>query len=269
MDHESHGAATTAQYNITMRRYACMALTNLTFGNSTNKAQLCSMRAAMRALVAQLASPNEDLRQVAASVLRNLSWRADLPLKKTLREVDSVVALMQASMEVTKESTLKSILSALWNLSAHCSENKADVCAVEGALAFLVSTLLYKSPSNKLDVIENGGGILRNVSSHIAVREDYRKILRQHNCLQILLKHLRSPSLTIVSNACGTLWNISARCPEDQKALWELGAVSMLKNLVHSKHQMISMSSAAALKNLLSARPTLGLKNDRSQAQTT
>ncbi len=232
-----------------------MALTNLTFGDGTNKALLCSMKSSMISLVAQLNSYNEDLRQVAASVLRNLSWRADLASKKTLREVGAVTALMQAAMEVKKESTLKSILSALWNLSAHCSENKADICSVDNSLAFLVSTLTYKSPSKTLAIIENGGGILRNVSSHIAVREEYRIVLRQHGCLQILLKHLRSPSLTIVSNACGTLWNLSARCAEDQKTLWEMGAVSMLRNLVHSKHKMISMGSAAALKNLLAAKP--------------
>lgn len=263
LDHDAN-ENTSEQYNITMRRYACMALTNLTFGDGTNKALLCSMKTCMKALVAQLQSSNEDLRQVAASVLRNLSWRADLASKKTLREVGAVVALMKASMEVSKESTLKSILSALWNLSAHCSENKADICAVDESLAFLVTTLTYKSPSKTLAIIENGGGILRNISSHIAIREEYRKVLREHGCLQILLKHLRSPSLTIVSNACGTLWNLSARCPEDQKALWDLGAVSMLRNLVHSKHKMISMGSAAALKNLLAAKPSMmSLDGDR------
>ncbi len=87
--------ATVEQYNITMRRYACMALTNLTFGDGTNKALLCSMKLCMLSLVAQLQSSNEDLRQVAASVLRNLSWRADLASKKTLREVGAVTALMQ------------------------------------------------------------------------------------------------------------------------------------------------------------------------------
>ena len=266
MDHEVHGN-TTEQYNITMRRYACMALTNLTFGDGTNKALLCSMKSCMDALVNQLASPNEDLKQVAASVLRNLSWRADLASKKTLREVGAVSALMKGALSVKKESTLKSILSALWNLSAHCSENKADICAVSGSLAFLVSTLTYKSPSKTLAIIENGGGILRNVSSHIAVREDYRKVLRLHGCLQILLKHLRSPSLTIVSNACGTLWNLSARCSDDQQALWEMGAVSMLRNLVHSKHKMISMGSAAALKNLLAARPAFAnLEHDKHKS---
>lgn len=172
-----------------------------------------------------------------------------------LREVGAVTILVKAAMEAEKESTLKSILSALWNLSAHCSANKADICLVDGALAFLVSTLTYKSKSKTLAIVENGGGILRNISSHIAIQNDYRVILRKHNCLQILLQHLKSPSLTVVSNACGTLWNLSARNAVDQRALWEMGAVGMLKKLINSKHKMISMGSSAALKNLLSAKP--------------
>ncbi|KAJ9593421.1 hypothetical protein L9F63_015047, partial [Diploptera punctata] len=255
IDHEAHGSTTSDQYCVTLRRYAGMALTNLTFGDGANKALLCSFRPFMKALVAQLKSPSEDLRQVTASVLRNLSWRADGASKQTLREVGAVSGLMQAAMEGKKESTLKSILSALWNLSAHCSINKVDICAVEGALGFLVDMLSYKAPSKTLAIVENAGGILRNISSHIAVREDYRAILREHNCLQVLLQQLKSPSLTIVSNACGTLWNLSARCANDQHALWEMGAVSMLRSLVHSKHKMISMGSSAALKNLLSAKP--------------
>lgn len=83
----------------------------------------------------------------------------------------------------------------------------------------------------------------------------YRQVLRDHNCLQTLLQHLTSHSLTIVSNACGTLWNLSARSARDQELLWDLGAVGMLRNLVHSKHKMIAMGSAAALRNLLAHRP--------------
>lgn len=71
--------------------------------------------------------------------------------------------------------------------------------------------LRYKSTSNTLAIVENAGGIIRNISCHIAVREDYRQILRDNNCFEILLEQLKSPSLTIVSNACGTLWNLSAR----------------------------------------------------------
>lgn len=158
-----------------------------------------------------------------------------------------------------KENTLKSILSALWNLSAHCSENKAEICAVLGALEFLVSILQYKAPSKSLTIIENAGGILRNISSQIAVREDYRDILRKQNCLPILLEQLKSPSLTIVSNACGTLWNLSAKNSTDQKALWDMGAPAMLRSLNHSKHKMIAMGSSAALKNLLASRPNHNL----------
>ncbi|GFO31868.1 adenomatous polyposis coli [Plakobranchus ocellatus] len=244
-----------SECSTTVRRYACMALTNLTFGDGKNKALLCSMRGAMGALVAQLASPSEDLIQAAASVLRNLSWRADLASKKTLREIGAVTTLMQAAMAVKKETTLKSILSALWNLSSHCSENKAEICAVDGALQFLVGLLTYKSQAKTLAIVENGGGILRNVSSQVAIREDYRQILRNNGCLQLLLQQLRSTSLTIVSNACGTLWNLSARCAQDQTALREMGAVAMLRNLVHSRHKMISSGSSAALRNLLASIP--------------
>ncbi|XP_005142123.2 adenomatous polyposis coli protein isoform X2 [Melopsittacus undulatus] len=254
VDCEMYGL-TSDHYSITLRRYAGMALTNLTFGDVANKATLCSMKGCMRALVAQLKSESEDLQQVIASVLRNLSWRADVNSKKTLREVGSVKALMECALEVKKESTLKSVLSALWNLSAHCTGNKADICAVDGALAFLVSTLTYRSQTNTLAIIESGGGILRNVSSLIATNEDHRQILRENSCLQTLLQHLKSHSLTIVSNACGTLWNLSARNAKDQEALWDMGAVSMLKNLIHSKHKMIAMGSAAALRNLMANRP--------------
>lgn len=44
--------------------------------------------------------------QVIASVLRNLSWRADVNSKKTLREVGSVKALMECALEVKKVSSI-------------------------------------------------------------------------------------------------------------------------------------------------------------------
>ncbi|XP_060525478.1 adenomatous polyposis coli protein-like isoform X2 [Cylas formicarius] len=254
-EHAAHGSVSVEHHCVLMRRYACMALTNLTFGDSGNKALLCSFRDFMRALVVQLMSPSDELRQVTASVLRNLSWRADATSKEILREVGSVSGLMKAAMLDNKENTLKSILSALWNLSAHCTENKSEICAVDGALGFLVTMLTYKTPSKSLAVVENAGGILRNVSSQIAVRDDHRETLRAHGCLRVLLDQLKSPSLTIVSNACGTLWNLSAKCSQDQEALWEMGAPAMLRSLNHSKHKMIAMGSSAALKNLLTCRP--------------
>ncbi|XP_065220907.1 adenomatous polyposis coli protein-like isoform X2 [Planococcus citri] len=270
-DHESRlgDVNNLSQDSITLRRYAGMALTNLTFGDITNKALLCSLKPFMVALVAQLNSPNEDLCQVTAGVLRNLSWRADPKIKDILREVGTVTSLMKTALRMTKESTLKAVLSALWNLSAHNHLNKMDICKVDGAIEYLVKMLNYQAPSGTLVIVESVGGILRNISSIIALRDDYRVILRNYNCLRVLLHQLKSPSLTIVSNACGTLWNLTARCAEDQITLCELGAVPMLRSLIHSKHKMISVASTAALKNLLACRADANIMNDSNRGNAT
>lgn len=129
------------------------------------------------------------------------------------------------------------------------------------ALPFLISLLrpnnpLLKSLKTPMTIIENAGGILRNVSTEISTSPELRKILRENHCYEILLEHLKSCSLTVVSNACGTLWNLSdgVGCEEDQRKLLDLNAVPMLKNLIYSKHQRISQGASTALRNLLSSR---------------
>lgn len=59
--------------------------------------------------------------QVIASVLRNLSWRADVNSKKTLREVGSVRALMGCALEVQK--VIKTVFLSLFGLS-FCSNQQ-------------------------------------------------------------------------------------------------------------------------------------------------
>ena len=66
--------------------------------------------------MAQLKSESEDLQQVIASVLRNLSWRADVNSKKTLREVGSVRALMECALEVQKVRRIMNTLSITGHL---------------------------------------------------------------------------------------------------------------------------------------------------------
>lgn len=94
---------TSDHYSITLRRYAGMALTNLTFGDVANKvgrsrvankrvlvvyrsdavvfhqATLCSMKGCMRAMVAQLKSDSEDLQQVRPPGLRTWTSSQELP----------------------------------------------------------------------------------------------------------------------------------------------------------------------------------------------
>ncbi|KAH8311276.1 hypothetical protein KR044_005343, partial [Drosophila immigrans] len=262
LDHAVHGPASGREQCNLLRRYALMTLTNLTCGEENNKSLLCGQKQFMEALVAQLDSNGtdlDDLLQATASVLRNLSWRADKHLKTIFNELGTVTSLALAAMQNKSENTLKAILSALWNLSAHCSTNKAEFCAVDGALAFLVQMLSYEGPSKTLKIVENAGGILRNVSSHIAVCESYRQILRQHNCLAILLQQLKSNNQTVVSNSCGTLWNLSARCPVDQQFLIDHNAIPLLRALISSKNTMIAEGSASALKNLVNYRAALDL----------
>ena len=59
--------------------------------------------------MSQLQSSSDDLCQVTASALRNLSWRADSTNKQSFRKEGAVVDLMKAAMEGRKKSTLKSI----------------------------------------------------------------------------------------------------------------------------------------------------------------
>ncbi|XP_027840437.2 uncharacterized protein LOC114122080 isoform X2 [Aphis gossypii] len=265
VDHEVHGSEPDLESNsecVTLRRYAGMALTNLTFGDATTKTLLCSFKQFLKVLIIQLQIQCEDLRQVTASVLRNLSWRADPQSKEILRDVGAVKALMEASMKANKETTMKSFLSALWNFSAHSPENKEEICKVEGAIEFLIKTLSGTGPLKSVTIIENAGGILRNISCVIASHEEYRDILRHHNVLEMLMQQLQSPSLTIVSNACGTIWNLSARNIRDQTTMINLGIIPMLRSLIHSKHKMIATGSSAALNNLMNAMPAYNSKQD-------
>ena len=68
-----------------------MALTNLTFGDGANKALLCSFRQFMKALVAQLKSPSEDLRQVIVNRNRNIKTI----LMERLYNKDEIVSLIK------------------------------------------------------------------------------------------------------------------------------------------------------------------------------
>ena len=142
----------------------------------------------MRALVDQINSSSDELVQVTASVIRNLSWRADIDMKEVLNEIGTIKILSIAAMKCSMENTLKAILSALWNLSNHCAKNKSEFCEIDGAIEFLVDMLSYEAPSKTMAVIENAGGILRNISSHIATKEEYRAILRRKDCFNILLQ---------------------------------------------------------------------------------
>jgi len=49
-----------------------------------------------------------------------------------------------------------------------------EICKVEGAIEFLIKTLSGTSPFKSVTILENAGGILRNISCVIASHEEYR-----------------------------------------------------------------------------------------------
>lgn len=67
VDHEVHGSEPDLESNsecVTLRRYANMALTNLTFGDATTKTLLSSFKKFLKVLISQLRVQCEDLRLV-------------------------------------------------------------------------------------------------------------------------------------------------------------------------------------------------------------
>ncbi|TNN18735.1 Adenomatous polyposis coli protein [Schistosoma japonicum] len=275
--HNHQNFTTLLENSLALRRYICMALTNLTYAAPDNKAFICRRLTNLEALLAQLETGNEELKQVSASVLRNLSWRTDSKSKAALRRVCAAKRLTIAAMSAQRESTLRTTLSALWNLSAHCSHNKRAVCSVDGVFAFLLRMLHLQNPMQNLVIIENSGGILRNISTVIASHDDYRSTLHKHNCYPVLLELLRNPpSLTVVVNVCGTLWNLTcspinnntintnggnicvssntttniSSSNNDRLALLHLGALDIIQQLTQSKHDLIRTSSMAVYRNL-------------------
>ncbi|KHJ47582.1 Armadillo/beta-catenin-like repeat protein [Trichuris suis] len=248
MDQQVYGA-TPSESHLLLRKYIGMTLTNLSYGSAQSKRLLCGNVDYLKAISSQLQS-TDDLKQVYASVLRNLSWKADQSSKIALKVNRTGTLLVVAALGARKETTIKSILSALWNITSHCEENQSEVCEMPSAIEFLVTTLKSSWTSGNTAIVENCGGILRNISACIGVRDDLRQILRRKGCLELLVEQLEAENPTVVSNACGTLWSLALGCPRDQKALCQLDAIPLLKKLSESKHALIRLGSMATLKIL-------------------
>ena len=233
-------------------------LINLTYGDVNNKSNLCLLPDFLKSLVFHVRQQNESITSSSAQVLRNLSWRASAVVKKALLEHDAAVALVSAIKYVKEEPTLQHITSALWNLSAHSVDSRHKVCSTPNGIQQLVKLLSYSSTSHTTIVVENVGGILKNLSGVIMGEEKYRRKFRAAGGLEKIKKHLKSKNKTVLANATGILWNLSARCPEDQKAFWDLGVIPLLDVHKTSEHKSIAENSRGALRNLLAFGQTNG-----------
>ena len=226
-------------------------LINLTYGDISNKTSLCNFTDFLKSLMFHLKQHNEAIIASASQVLRNLSWRATEDIKDALFKCDASVVLMSVIRKANEEPSIQHITSALWNLSAHSLENRRKICQTTHGLRTLVDFLSYNSPSGTTAVVENVGGILKNLSVVVMQEEGYRKKFREAGGLAKLVQHLKSKNKTVLSNATGILWNLSARCPDDQCLLWDLGCIPLLDVLQTSQHKNVAECSRGALRNLL------------------
>ena len=226
-------------------------LINLTCGDVNNKSILCACQDFLKALVYHVRLQNESIIASAAQVMRNLSWRATPDIKDALLYYHASVALMSAVDYCNDEATIQYITSALWNMSAHSLESRESISSAPNGILQLVNLLSYNSPSGTTSVVENVGGILKNLS--VVIKDErYRKQFREAGGLGKLAKHLKSKNKTVLANATGILWNLSAHHYEDQKILWDLGCIPLLDIHRTSEHKSIRENARGALRNLLS-----------------
>ena len=232
-------------------------LVNLTYGDAESKSALCQIPQFLAALVHHIRHGNEAVVASAAQILRNLSWRASNAVKTAIGDSEVAVALCRALERVQKESTLQHVSSALWNLSAHSLDLRERMCLSPTTIPVLVKLLSYDSSSatGSLIVVENVGGILRNLSAIISHKEVFRRKLRESKCVQKLNVQLKMESSRMVlENACGILWNLSTHCPEDQEAMWQIGIAQQLLKLKDSEHKNVADYAGKALRNLMQYR---------------
>ena len=236
-------------------------LINLTYGDIHNKQRLCTFSYFLPALMYHLRSMDEQILSKGAQVLRNLSCKATADMKEGLLKCNTAIVLMEAVEYANGETTTQHITSALWNVSAHSTETRHRLCRTKNGIELLVGLLSYNSPSGATVVIENVGGVLKNLSSVISQEEEYRKRFRQAGGLAKLVQHLKSKNRTVLANATGILWNLSARCPENQKLLWDLGSIPLLDVLQSSKERNVAENARGALRNLLAFGHSKGWTN--------
>lgn len=226
-------------------------LINLTYGDVNNKLILCNIPSFLDSLMSHFYSFNEQVMSKGAQVLRNLSCKATPEIKDSLKTCQAAVVLMEAVERASTEATIQYITSALWNLSAHSLDNRYKISKMPRGIESLVGLLSYNSPSGTTVVVENVGGVLKNLSSVISQEQEYRTRFREAGGLAKLVQHLKSRNKVVLANATGVLWNMSARCIENQSLLWDLGCIPLLDVLQTSHQKNISENARGALRNLL------------------
>ena len=152
---------------------AIIILVNLTYGGFCIKSTLCMFPDLLNALMHHLELKQGTTIFYGAQLLCNLSWKATDDIKNSLFMCDASVVLIETLQHVKYDQIIRHITRALWNLSGHSRENRNKICTTSTGLKHLVELLSCTFP---LGIVENVGGILKNLSDDIREEEKYREI---------------------------------------------------------------------------------------------
>uniref|UniRef100_A0A1I7W7M3 Adenomatous polyposis coli protein n=1 Tax=Heterorhabditis bacteriophora TaxID=37862 RepID=A0A1I7W7M3_HETBA len=170
-----------------IRKLIANALTNLTYGHAQSKRKLCFYPDFISTVVRVL-NDAQNLAQVYAGLVRNLSWMSDGKMSDVLAPTARALARTAVlASDAGDDGCLRSALSALWNLASHSERNKRAICDEPGCLTMLTNILTSNARMTSLvrhdGVAMNQLNVLRN-----SAREDIRSAVKS------VLNYLNQPT---------------------------------------------------------------------------
>ncbi|PAV71156.1 hypothetical protein WR25_07353 isoform B [Diploscapter pachys] len=228
-----------------IRKSIANGLTNLTFKQPLSKQRLCLYNRFIDTVVLIIENaPN--LVQVYASIIRNLSWKAEDELAGA-RLSSCVPALAMALVRAHSQSDklcVQATLCALWNLASHSNNNKATICNTPHCLQVL-AMLLDCDPA-KASSVESASGILKYVTQYLSTTSTHLDV--RPELVRRLLDLLFDGSFTTITNALGALTNLVVKDPHLQ---------NLIRHNARAMQQLNSLRNCArddirgAVKNIL------------------
>uniref|UniRef100_A0A0N4ZCX8 TOG domain-containing protein n=1 Tax=Parastrongyloides trichosuri TaxID=131310 RepID=A0A0N4ZCX8_PARTI len=224
--------------NSNIRQLIATVLTNMTFGNKNIKRKLC-FHSSFIHTVTKIIEQSHSLSLVYASLIRNLSWKADEEMTKILSE--TVSALCKSALRAYAAQDLKRLsaaLQALWNLSGNSMDNRKSICEHHDFLDLVVNLLTV--PPQQATILESASGILSYASIYLGENNQTLAIFEKTKIIQYLFNLLKESSFTIISNSLNALYHLVKKDTEMQlKLLNNQNCMILLNKLRNSNREDI------------------------------
>uniref|UniRef100_A0A0K0E3B3 Armadillo-type fold,Armadillo-like helical n=1 Tax=Strongyloides stercoralis TaxID=6248 RepID=A0A0K0E3B3_STRER len=228
----------SSSINNSIRQLIATVLTNMTFGNKDIKRKLCSHSNFIHT-VTKIIEESQSLSLVYASLIRNLSWKADQEMTEILSETVSALCKSALRAYVCKDfKRLSSSLQALWNLAGNSMDNRRTICNDQSFMDLLIN-LLTITPQ-QATLLESASGILSYASIYISKNNAVLSSSKKIKTIQYLFNLLKESSFTIISNSLNSLYHLILQDVEMQhRILNNQNCMFLLNRLRNSNREDI------------------------------